>query len=522
MKNTIILTLFCTLLLASCAKKEESVATLQGFNKTGYPIVDETYEFTAVVKKKAVETIPHSQLWAFQEMEKKTNVHVNFEEFSEASWKEQKPLILASNDLPDVFWGDWILENLEINDLAKDGVLLPVQDLIEDYMPNLKAILDDNPEYRKSITAPDGSIYGFPSIEEGLVGRIGGKLLINMQWLDTLGLEVPTTTDELKDVLRAFKTQDPNGNGQADEIPLSFQQFAGNNGLPNLFGMFGLPMPDQHVTILVEDGKVKLGALDPRYKEAIVFFNELMQEGLMDREVFVQDANAYKAKLREGRVGLFVGWSRTWAFGENNTAYQPIYPPMYDGRKPLWTERNLGETRPIVAMGITTQAQNVEVIARWADELYDQLWALQMKNGPIGEVLLPIEGGKYEFAEGIVASQEKLKYVPYFGVQGVLRETGALIVPKVDPSIEVGSDLDEFYLPIVTPSKYKIVLFTDEEARKIDKIKRDFKTFYQEKTAQWIQNGGIEEEWDSYLQQMDTIGVQDAIVAYQEAYDRLQ
>ncbi len=75
--------------------------------------------------------------------------------------------------------------------------------------------------YKDLITAPDGNIYALPQVNECYHCMYQQRMWIYKPWLDKLGLKMPTTTDEFYEVLKAFKTKDPNGNGKADEIPLS-------------------------------------------------------------------------------------------------------------------------------------------------------------------------------------------------------------------------------------------------------------------------------------------------------------
>lgn len=115
----------------------------------------------------------------------------------------------------------------ELMKYGADGTIIPLNDLIDKHMPNLKALFDKRPDIKAIVTAPDGNIYSLPAGEELGTGQedIGSNpdfLYINQDWLKKLGLNMPTTLQEYHDVLLAFKTKDPNGNGKADEIPLSF------------------------------------------------------------------------------------------------------------------------------------------------------------------------------------------------------------------------------------------------------------------------------------------------------------
>ncbi|UUZ87014.1 extracellular solute-binding protein [Paenibacillus sp. P26] len=133
---------------------------------------------------------------------------------------DKKKLLLASGDYPAVFLsGD--LTQAEQIDYGKQGVLKPLNDLIDKYGVEIKKAFQQDPDLKKSITAPDGKIYALPHINECFHCWYSQKVWINTTWLKKLNLQMPTTTEEFYQVLKAFKTQDPNGNGKQDEIPLS-------------------------------------------------------------------------------------------------------------------------------------------------------------------------------------------------------------------------------------------------------------------------------------------------------------
>ena len=140
------------------------------------------------------------------------------------SAKEQRQIGLASGDYPDLYmlipWVDQFSQ-LDLLKYGKDGVVLPLNDLIKANAPNVQAALDNYPWFKSMATAPDGNIYGLPQLIECYHCSYANKMWVNTKWLKALNLEVPKTTDEYKAMLEAFKTKDPNGNGMADEVPLS-------------------------------------------------------------------------------------------------------------------------------------------------------------------------------------------------------------------------------------------------------------------------------------------------------------
>ncbi|EJW97007.1 family 1 extracellular solute-binding protein, partial [gut metagenome] len=219
-------------------KPSDSTAELaaQSFHAEGLPIVDETITFDVAAKSRHNKNF--SNLEFFQKLEEKTNVHVEWNMSSDDGWKEKKGLLFAG-ELPDAFYGQAILTDVDVVKYASQGLLIPLDDLIEKYAPNIKRLLDENDEYRKVMTAPDGHIYSLPNLTE-LSPKTHDKLFINKTWLDQLNLPIPETVDEFEKTLIAFRDNDMNGNGDKnDEIPFSFLYNRKENGLFSLFGSFG-------------------------------------------------------------------------------------------------------------------------------------------------------------------------------------------------------------------------------------------------------------------------------------------
>lgn len=159
----------------------------------------------------------------YLELEEQTGIDISWETYPQSAWPEKKSLLIASNDLPDAFFGNGVLTSDEVVKYGSEGILIPLEDYItEENTPNLWKIFQEYPEYKSAITAPDGHIYSLMSFEDGYMVTTNNPIYINKAWLEAVGMDAPTTTEEFREVLRAFKEQDPNGNGQADEIPFSF------------------------------------------------------------------------------------------------------------------------------------------------------------------------------------------------------------------------------------------------------------------------------------------------------------
>lgn len=259
------------------AQAGEASGGESNFNETGYPIVDEKIELNFVFNSQTM-TQDLDKLPVFQELEEKTNIHINWD-ICRSGWEEKKATMLASGDLPDAFFGSGI-EDADIT--ANLDYFVPLEDLIDQYAPNIKNVFEKDPITEKMSTFPDGHIYGLPQ-RMPLRPTSNDTLGINKTWLDKLGLEVPTTLDEFYDVCMAFKTQDPNGNGIADEIPFNFANFDDARWFTarTLLGAWG-DMYDMTFNYLsVRDDAVSYMPTLDSYRELVIFLNRMYQDGLI-------------------------------------------------------------------------------------------------------------------------------------------------------------------------------------------------------------------------------------------------
>ncbi|MET0694199.1 MAG: ABC transporter substrate-binding protein [Propionibacteriaceae bacterium] len=213
--------------------------------------------------------------------------------------KEKRQISLASGDYPDAYmlipWVDQFTQ-AELLKLSGQGVLLPLDGLIDKYAPNIKKAFAASPDYKKMATAPDGKIYGIPQWADCFHCSYQDKLWMNSAWLKKLGLEQPKTTDDMRKVLQAFKTQDPNGNGKADEIPLGADvrdiliPYFMNAFIYDPQGTSG----NNNSTLVLNDGKVDTVANKDGWREGLTYIKSLYAEGLIDKGAFTQNADALK------------------------------------------------------------------------------------------------------------------------------------------------------------------------------------------------------------------------------------
>ncbi|MFK4089527.1 ABC transporter substrate-binding protein [Kribbella sp. NPDC020789] len=234
-----------------------------------------------------------------QEVKKKFNLSIKWQTttFDGGPAKEKRQISLASGDYPDLYllipWVDQFSQS-DLLKLSNQGVVVPLNQLIDQYAPNIKKALDASPGYKEMATAPDGKIYGMPQWVDCFHCSYQDKLWMNSAWLKKLGLEQPKTTEDMRKVLQAFKTQDPNGNGKADEIPLSADvrdvliPYFMNAFIYDPQGTSG----NNNSTLVLNDGKVDIQANKDGWKKGLAYLNSLYAEGLIDKGAFTQNPDA--------------------------------------------------------------------------------------------------------------------------------------------------------------------------------------------------------------------------------------
>lgn len=171
------------------------------------------------------------------------------------TYQQQLNLKIAANEMPNIFQA---INGME-NSLIESGALLDLTDLLKEKAPHLWNTIPE--EVWDAMKANDptgkGRIYMIPTIVD--YNLMTG--LIRQDWLDKLGLSMPTTQEEFVKVLEAFKTQDPNGNGIADEIPTGGRADA--KWMDTLFAMYGLAMWEGTPQWDVYDGELTYAAVTP-------------------------------------------------------------------------------------------------------------------------------------------------------------------------------------------------------------------------------------------------------------------
>jgi putative aldouronate transport system substrate-binding protein len=332
-----------------------------------------------------------------KKLEESANVDLSLEVLPHENYEQNMQLLLAGGELPDLLQTKGINQP-EIAPALDAGVLMPLNELLEKYGKNLLKKIPkeswDNPRVSK-----DGQIFGIPQDNPVLNSTV---TYIRKDWLDKLGLEIPKTVDEYLEVLRAFKTKDPNGNGLQDEIP-----FSARKNFSFGFSFFGA-YDVQPESWSYEGGKLIPNIIKPEMKEALEVYKTLYEEKLLDNEFLVQEGKDWDAKIIGGAlVGM---WAHSSASPDSwLTRIQESHPeaeiaiipsPVIPGGKPGGVYP-LGSTVSDFVWTIPEGSENAIETIKFLD------WFYQEGNEEADKFFLyGIEGQDYSVENGAL----KYKY----------------------------------------------------------------------------------------------------------------
>lgn len=342
--------------------------------------------------------------------------------------------------------------------------------------------------------------------------------MINKTWLDKLGLKVPETIDELYNVLKAFKEQDPNGNGKQDEIP--FIEIG--NDLISPFGIADL----NNNNMIIKDGKAIYFPISEEFKEGLKWENKLYAEGLLDKEVFTQDDTMRSAKFQNPDapiVGFTYQWTPDAVFGKWSDQYVTI-PPIAgpDGKRytignPIGMNLNRNE------LLITTSCKYPEVAARWADQFYTDEASIQNFWGAIGTVIKKNDDSTYTLVDPPAGTSADAWYwdqsLRDFGPKYVSPSFESKIVLNPESGDGLKLQLDKLGSEYVT-TPFPNVMYTSEEFEELPTLTTDIDSYVNTMRAQFISKGGIDEGWDDYVSKLNKMGLEKLVKIRTDAYSR--
>lgn len=506
---------------AAAESGDESQAETAETGEFQLPIVDEPTTlsyFVADDSNAAIMTTDWNDNEFYQEMERRTGVHLEFEMVSSADYQTNFNLMIASGNLADMIYVGASYYAEGVDAAIDDGYFLDLTDLVDEYMPNYEKIRTSDIQYELLSTTDSGRLGAVYELRQSKQGPWLG-LWIRQDWLDDLGLETPVTFDDYHEVLTAFK------NEKGATAPLILN-FSGSDGE---FGTMSGGLNVLNSWQLDETGKVNFGPYMDAWKEYVTIMHQWYTEGLIDPDFMATDERtADMAKVVTGASGLFAALytmpSVYEAASEDpNMNLAPVNPPVMnegdEGHIRLRDSYTSGNT------AISADSENWEVALRWLDYLYTDEGALLANYGVEGDTFEFNEDGEPEFTDKILANengwtmtQTVASYLcPSAGIANWSDWTRELAgVPEKDQACyDVWSEFsDDWRLP-------SSVTLTQDESTERAALYADISTIVKEQTAQFISGAlDIESNWDAYISALEASGMERAIEITQAAYDR--
>ena len=465
--------------------------------------------------------------------------------------KAQYVAMMASGNYPDII--QWQHNNSlgyvgGVAQMYADGIIIELNDVIDQYMPNYKKLLEENPQVAKTLMDDEGRYLYFTPInplvtdlEKASVTWWG--LMMRKDWLENVGMEAPTTIDEWYDVLTAFKEGDPNGNSEQDEIPFD----AGSGGLLLFMPAFGIT---NGWYVNPETGKVGYGQYSEEYKAYLETMAKWYAEGLV-QNVYADEngtlADSADPNLYADLAGSWKGLANYWEqrlpqVKEKNPNADFVavqWPACVDGSGVSYADNYGMSYGDRVSTVISTDCKNVEAAARLIDAMYSEkgtnctTWGTEdsdpinakqdWTNGHGTYTIDPETGKKVEtewanticenFYDG--AFPVKFRYAmshvsfPRWGAADYTMAT------REEQYVEASCLWAQASNALEYPAAINLTTDAQKAVAEIDNISN----YINEMTYKFITGAEPLTNFDTYMDTLQKMGIENLIQMHQEAYD---
>lgn len=524
-------------LLAGCGKETTSgsasspdSAAAQSGTESGGEKSGEKEKMTfkvAVMKHTHSMSDDFNDREVFQMAEEATGVHIDWVYVADGSTEKVNALLTA--DLPDAFLG--LLSESQIS--SSMDSFQDLSGMLDEYAPHIVADYGTMADGLDLVTWSDGSIRSLATGDEvSYPDDAMGILIINKNWLDQVGMDVPTTTDELYEVLCAFRDNDMDGDGDTtNEIPLKTSEAnwcAHVLNMANAWGIAGYNSSDESHYFMVKDG-IAVPTMDTEeYRAFLEYMHKLVADGLYDVESFTETNDQFFAKLKSGEVGAAICYS-PYAMMADELAEQYVVVPYLNASDEM-TFVKTGKKNNFLGtktgFAITTACENPERLLEWWDYLSSSTELKYMAK--FGE-----RGGYWDIDEnGTVYQKTPEGLSDDFTIENYKYTNGLVgLSPLIlkDEAIEISKEqaFSTWYRSSMTDEVWDYMQDEYPPERMVDTARLDERTFmetdlfaYLENfTASSIMNGVDDAAWEAHLSQLQVLQYYDWIQWYQDYID---
>jgi len=495
---------------SSAAPAEPEVPTL--------PLA-ERLDLTGMIYIRDTDTIKVDEnLWWVSKATEATNIAIDWAQTNASDWATQVNLMFASGDYPDIIYDADSTGIISSEIYGVDqGILRPIDDLLQ-YTPNYTEIYDQDTSGKLALTKSDGKVYAWGSYADYVYG-CSNHFFINKIWRDNLGLENPKTAEELYSVMQAFRTQDPNKNGDpTDEIVYEgiFDELT-----THFFFLFGIPEDSKHYSIN-DEGKVVFDPFLPGYREAITYMSNMYADGLMDPATITQDANSKISMYNQNNCGIVTAHRlRAMGWDPLMETMEFLMTPAAEGYS---VKQNSSFGLPDERVFITSTNEHPIETALWINYQFDTQSVWETYYGPQGmiwdwvdgkcEIISGNDQGVMEYALGVNGAY----YLPSFYYNTVFKQPDYR-QERIDYTEQyLAAGFNEKY-----PTSYiKLGKQSVEQTTEIATLFANIETLYDQLVADMIMTGVDDAKWDNFITQMTAAGAERYCEIYQEILDTVE
>lgn len=529
-------------------------------------VAEEKVTVSLLTTRNSTATNDIEDVWFFKYLAQKMNVDFELEQTLETD--QRISLMFASDSVPDLVWGIGLSNNDVMVYGVQEGMLLNWKDLITpELMPNTYQAMQDYPDAFTASTAPDGNIYTLPMITgSSYYANTGSfsaaiRMYINKDWMDACGItQIPTTLDEYLEVLRTFKEKDPMGLGE-NNIPLIGNQEKDKTFVWNALGFHGTATQAYGTSFDLKDNQLVLPCYTEEAKEFITFYNTLYNEGLISPDYFTLDQTAARGLMASGVCGV-LGDSTLTAIEDAWPSWVALSPLTSDVNDTAVAAFNPGYS--VGQLYASAYTEHPEVLARIVDYMYSDEGALYYFYGPMKgteETLGVVDGWYYDENNRITTdkvvngeftdiSEYAYQYIKsYSSAPGRFdhySQTAAAMAGIEFPGKEMtivdkltGAEIPSLIMDVytddnndghwrITQSEAMIdhltavrlpdVYLTAEQNQRVADLSTVINDYVTAESAKFIVGTRPLSELDAYFEELKSLGIEEYIAIYQEAY----
>ena len=539
MKLKRIIALFATVammatMLFGCGKPADSKTTEAPAEGTGeqtteekefsYPMEDNpTVELWGSVSGTVQKTFSrHEDRPVFKKLMEDTGINLQWRyASSQENEATEFEFMIAGGNYTDIF----SCKGIDAQQYYLDGVTIELTDVIDQYMPNFKALLEAHPEIDRAIKSEDGKYYFIPLINEEVVATNGS--FVRKDWLDEMGEKVPETIDEWHDLLVKVKDK------------YNVAPIVSRDDEILTWGVFAQAFcPDMSLAAnyYAEDGKAIYIPATEGWKEFIKTMKQWYNEGLIYADFISLKMADWRAKMANGEGFLSSGYIGSGLVNIYNTGvaanpkFEFVGVPSASLKKGEDAKYCTGSAivNPTAANAsvITTKCENVEAAARYLDYCFSEAGMMLLNYGIEGISYNMVDGRPIytdlilKNPQGLAVNEAKAPYMDNFaGGRGVVAKFNTLgqysSTPNALDAVDVYSSKGKIDHTIVMLS------YTADETEEMNTYISEIEKYMKQCRSEFILGTmDIDTQWDEFINKLNSLGLDKVLAVKQAALDR--